>query len=784
MEKHLSPALTKLVDWSVSELGKVIQSQLGIVAFRRIEKIRRFVKRPSRNKFKDLLKLKKDLESLSPEEQYQVAHAFALMLELINSCEAAYRTYRLRIENNERDIGKGSIHTYGRIIHVLTAHPTESRSPEIIFYFKKIQTLLQHRLESPGFEDLEQLRSLITLAWQIPMSKQRRPTVMDEAAYVYSLALNKDLIDLYLKQRIKKQPFYLRTWVGGDKDGHPGVDEKTMLGSLQMARGHIADWIFETFAEFEADLSPLTQAVSFKKNEILKLQQSVRNFKQQLRGIRKIRTGDALRVQSLRAHLDSLITLYWQFFKTESEILRKILYIFKIFPGLVVPLEIREQSALVHEAVNNPQKNLNITRMLKTLAKISPEHDPKFYVRGFILSQTESAKDIEAGLNLSVRHLGEPRLPILPLFESSHALENSADIVTAYLENPRRRKIVKKYWSGQFEVMVGYSDSSKENGSFPSKYLIRKALFQLEKIIKRFDLYPVFFHGSGGSVERGGGSIQEQIEWWPLSALENVKVTIQGEMIYRNYSSPEILERQLERFAESRDMQSRLKINKLAAPLEKSLKKFSEAVQARYQETVKDPQFLKMVELATPYSYLNDLKMGSRPAKRRESVNLSGLRAIPWVLCWTQTRTLFPTWWGAGSYWQNLSQADKNYLRRALGKSTLFSTYMKLLGFTLQKIDLDIFHLYLAASALSDVEKKEFSQMFLKELDACKDFFKDVMGTNDFLWYRPWLKTSIELRSPLINPLNVLQLIALKEHNLLLLRETVTGVASGMLTTG
>ena len=145
---------------------------------------------------------------------------------------------------------------------------------------------------------------------------------------------------------------------------------------------------------------------------------------------------------------------------------------------------------------------------------------------------------------------------------------------------------------------------------------------------------------------------------------------------------------------------------------------------------------------------------------------------------------MFPSWWGVGSYWKTLNAEEKKNLKRAFRESTLFSSYVKLLGFTLQKVEMNIFYLYLEASHLPEAEKKKYADKFLKELTLCKRFFKELSGNNNYLWYRPWLKTSIQLRSPLIDPLNVLQLIALKEKDLLLLRETVTGVASGMLTTG
>ncbi|MBO9666719.1 MAG: phosphoenolpyruvate carboxylase, partial [Bdellovibrio sp.] len=263
----------------------MIEFELGRKAFERIEKIRRFVKSPATRNLKGLISLKDQLSKLSPDEQYQVAHAFALMLELINACEAAYRTHRLKIEDKDLPIRQ---HSYGRIIHVLTAHPTESRSPDIIFYFKKIQALLERRFEKESEQDTPELNALLKWAWNIPMSKQRKPTVMDEAEYIYSLALEKDIIEIYLKHRQAKHPFYIRTWVGGDKDGHPGVDEKTMLASLNMAREFLHRWLKEEVQSFLEDIKPLVRAANLNKQPISVFHKKANSLRPQLSKVRTI----------------------------------------------------------------------------------------------------------------------------------------------------------------------------------------------------------------------------------------------------------------------------------------------------------------------------------------------------------------------------------------------------------------------------------------------------------------------------------------------------------------
>lgn len=779
----LSKELTSLVDWVVTELGTVIKEEVGTKGFQRIENIRRYVKSEATRDLQGLLKLKKDLTALSESEQFQIAHSFALMLELINSCEAAYRSFRLFQEKTAPLHLDDSRNSSGRIIHVLTAHPTESRNSDIIYFFRKIQNLLMERLEYAREEQTTELHTLLRMAWNLPMSKQRKPSVMDEAEYIYSLALQKEIIEVFLQNERAQLPFYIRTWVGGDKDGNPFVDEKTMLGSLAMSRGFLLKWLQEEFKNYIEDLMPLARSGLDNKTRIQSLLGQSKKIKMHLSKLKGVRANDAHRVHAFHQSVNLLFKTHHELLGSDPEPLIKIRFLFKIFPGLVIPLELREDSTLVHEALEKPVKAMNISRMLQTLAKLCPDHNPRNYVRGFILSQCESVKDIAAGIKL-VQRFCEARLPVVPLFESAHSLKNSSEIIEEFLASKKNLQIIKKYWSSQVEVMLGYSDSAKENGSFSSRYLIQTALVHLEKKIQAHGLIPIFFHGSGGSIERGGGSVQEQTEWWPVSALNTVKMTVQGEMVYRNYNSSLILQRQLNLLVQNRHERHQEPAVQNSEHNQTLLQELADHTQNAYQAMIKDPQFLELIEKATPYSFLKDLRMGSRPSKRQGRVSLKGLRAIPWVLCWTQTRILFPTWWGIGSFWKTLSPQKKKDYQKLFAESAMFRSYIKALGFTLKKVEMDIFFLYLRSSKLDLSAIHFFENLFKNEYAEALQAVQEITKEKSLLWYRPWLETSIELRSPLIHPLNVLQLIALENKDIKLVRESVTGIASGMLTTG
>ena len=329
--------------------------------------------------------------------------------------------------------------------------------------------------------------------------------------------------------------------------------------------------------------------------------------------------------------------------------------------------------------------------------------------------------------------------------------------------------------------MVGYSDSAKEAGVLASRLAISDALPKLEKVCTQAGLIPVFFHGSGGSIDRGGGSIEDQTAWWPKSALRIYKVTIQGEMIERSLATAAIAGSQVDKITRS-----------AANGLTKSpefktdfaVKEFAKVISEKYRARITSLEFLKLVEMATPYSYLKILKIGSRPVKRTTQLTVKGLRAIPWVMCWTQTRVLFPTWWGVGSTWSKSSPAQKAALKMAFQKDPVFTSYIKALGFTLAKIELNIWKMYLEKSNLSKSEIESAVTEFQTEFEqTCKCYF-EICEQKDLLWFRPWLGESINLRSPMIHPLNLLQIIAKQNKDPHLLRVTTTGISSGMLTTG
>ncbi|KTD13089.1 phosphoenolpyruvate carboxylase [Legionella gratiana] len=765
---HLPRELSHMVSWSLSRLEKAIAEVYGKETFERIEQIRLSMQNTIGSETlilrNALLNLQMELAQLDRNQLYQIAHGFSLMMELINVCESAYRIFRInqRKEKIYSDIPQ-------EIHYVLTAHPTEARTNEFLKLFKAIRDYLVEALKSPYLMNESYLDQMLKISLQINISYHEKPSVEDEARYIYQYALNPLNIKLYHSFLTKGIPIQLRTWVGGDKDGHSGVNEKIMVKSLELSRSLFIAYLQEYLKEV-LEIVKLSTALNENKALANQLHQLIKKASE----LRKIQPRDHEKVSAFKKELTAIQTDTLKFLNFKPEQFSIISSIFQLYPALVIPIELREDSAVVKESLTSIKKT-TIIKMLEQVYSITQGADPKNYIRGFILSMVESAEDIKNGINLVKQIFRSYALPVVPLFENQLALTNADIILNHSITEDIRQKHLKQ-WDGSYEVMLGYSDSSKENGVFPSRLMIAKSLKSIQSTLENKSLRPIFFHGSGGSIERGGGDIKEQIASWSKEMMTHYKATVQGEMVARLFGSSSILKSQIDKLLDIYSQKDKNTDNDY--PEELSL--FSTKVSQKYKALIQSEWFWPTIEQASPYHFLTELKIGSRPNKRKSGPNQRKLRAIPWILCWTQTRLLFPTWWGIGSTWLELNSLEKNKLKALYKENALFAAFVKQLGVTLSKVYLPIWEQYLYQLTGSD----EYLKPFQSELKSTILFFHQITGEKDFCFHQPWLGESIQLRSTMVHPLNLIQIEAMKRKDLPLLRKTVTGISCGMLTTG
>jgi phosphoenolpyruvate carboxylase len=755
--------LKQLVFDAVKCLGEQLKLIEGDDCFELIEATRQHFKLTRHQDDQFLVKsLNESYQKLSRETDqnlHKLAQSFSLMLELINACEYAYRSQQLAKKNVEINP------TGQQLIFVFTSHPTEARSKNFLMIMDEIIKILQKGLDK-GFDRIHsELSYLLRLAIKVELAKNKKPTVADEAEQIYHLILKPDIIEEQIKLHSKGIEVYFRCWSGGDKDGHPGVGPTEMLASLNKSRKFILEYIFDRLDLIQSQLQLIVQS-----HLLLQL----KDFKRLVSKIKTITKGDGVRITQIKDKFKILYNLLESNNLCSPE-MEKIKHLMWLYPALVMPLELREDSELIHLALS--KKDCAINNMLKALKQISRGFDPKWYVRGFIVSMCQKPVDLDAAIKLLIKYLGEYLIPAVPLFENELGLTNSIKILEHNFKAHQLQKIHKQRWNNKYEIMIGYSDSSKENGVLPARILLEKSIHRVDEYLTSKRLQPVFFHGSGGSISRGGGSVSEQISWWPKSSLQIYKATIQGEAIQRHFANPLIARSQIAKITSEFENFAPREVSEKAI-----LIKFSELIQCEYRQLVNAKEFHQMVFATTPYQFLNLLKLGSRPSKR--TTNEFSLRAIPWILCWTQTRLLLPVWWGIGKSYKSLSKSDQTKLKQSFKANPLFSSFIKNLGFTLEKIELGVWLFLLDQSSLDDDQKIYWKNLISDELYLVKDFFHEITEGKELTWFRPWLKESIFFRSSMIHPLNVIQKIAKEREDARLLRLSVTGISCGLLTTG
>ncbi len=383
-------------------------------------------------------------------------------------------------------------------------------------------------------------------------------------------------------------------------------------------------------------------------------------------------------------------------------------------------------------------------------------------------------------------------LDIVPLLETEYALGRAEEIMGTLFEHPVYAQVLNAREDVQ-EVMIGYSDSNKENGFLAANWSLYSNQRRLATITDRHDVTLRLFHGRGGSISRGGGPMNRALLALPTDTVSGqVKFTVQGEAIAESYANPRIAERELEQM-----LNAQLRVRKSALEREREHVRdaWGEAMEAMagrargaYRDLLEADGFVQYFESATPIEVIDELNLGSRPTSRSGERRPEDLRAIPWVFSWTQARCILPGWYGLGSGIDAYLEADGELetLREMYAQWPFFATTIDNAAMALAKTDMDIAGEY---ADLADAELREqFFPTIEAEYDRSVEHVLAITG-RDTLVDRPWLDESLALRNPYVDPLNYLQAALLgRSHRTPVedrtLRLTVKGIAAGMKNTG
>jgi phosphoenolpyruvate carboxylase len=383
-------------------------------------------------------------------------------------------------------------------------------------------------------------------------------------------------------------------------------------------------------------------------------------------------------------------------------------------------------------------------------------------------------------------------LDVVPLLETEAALDGAREIMGTLFDNEAYSQALAARGNLQ-EVMLGYSDSNKENGFFAANWDLYRNQRRLADIVDDHNIDLRLFHGRGGSISRGGGPMNEALLALPNETVNGqVKFTEQGEAIAEKYANPRIAERNLEQMLNA---QIRARTRSFDQPAEDvpaewldAAATIADAARTAYQDLLYTEGFVSYFEQATPITVIEELNMGSRPASRSGERTVEDLRAIPWVFSWTQSRCILPGWYGLGAGIEAYLEGgcSTETLQAMYDEWAFFRTTVDNAALALARTDMEIAAEY-AAVAADDLEAR-FFPVFEAEYERAADFATTI-GDRDDLVDRDWLRESLRRRNPYVDPLNVLQTHLLdREHRTetekRALRLTVKGIAAGMKNTG
>ncbi len=772
---------------------------------------------------------------------------------------------------------------------VFTAHPTEAKRRSVR---EKVRDLRDH-LSALDHGDLapRQRRRILDLALgdllalrQTHLLRQRRPTVLEEfnrsmffATTLWEVVpqlledLRDALRDVYPDARFRI-PALLRfgTWIGGDRDGHPGVTTEVTAECLRQLRdtalrSHVAqcravrrslslsDAPTEAFQRLAARLSEALQrwpdaaALVEPIDEAESVRRWLRLVQWRLERTLSLPAGSPPRsaayasASELRRDLECVERVLDD--APGGELigvrLRRWLSQIEAFGFHLNRLDVRQESsryvAVLSEVfraagVEPDYASLGEAGRLRVLAattgkpldlaedSLSPDAQETLALfrllartvgegrsdalGAHIISMTHRPSDVLAVLWLeqdATARAGLPAdragLPIAPLFETITDLRDAPETLDQLLANPDYRRHVDRF--GRQIVMIGYSDSTKDGGYVTASWRLHHAQLELARVADLHRVPLTLFHGRGGALGRGGGPAARSIHSLPAGTIRGaLRITEQGEVLAERYDDPKIAYRHLEQVS----CATLLVTAQPKPPPEPQwidlIERLSREAHAAYRALVDRPGFIRYFELTTPIAEIERLPIGSRPSRRVGQRSLANLRAIPWVFSWTQSRAMLPAWYGLGTAVERVSGefADTPERLADLYRRWAFFTGMiDNAELALAKADLDIARLYselVPDEALRAAVWADVSQEFHRSRRAVLA----ITGSSELLEKVPWLKRSIEVRNPLLDPLNLMQVELLRrldagdeaesEELRRLARLSIQAISGGLRTTG
>lgn len=422
-------------------------------------------------------------------------------------------------------------------------------------------------------------------------------------------------------------------------------------------------------------------------------------------------------------------------------------------------------------------------------------------IRQTIISHATSLSDM-LELAILLKEVGlvdteRARVQIVPLFETIEDLDHSEETMRKYLSLSLAKKWIDSRNNYQ-EIMLGYSDSNKDGGYLSSCWTLYKAQQQLTAIGDEFGVKVTFFHGRGGTVGRGGGPTYEAITSQPLKSIKDrIRLTEQGEVIGNKYGNKDAAYYNLEMLV-SAAINRMITQKKSDTNTPNRYEAIMDQVVDRSYDIYRDlvfgnEHFYDYFFESSPIKAISSFNIGSRLAARKTITEIGGLRAIPWVFSWSQSRVMFPGWYGVGSSFKefiNKNPENIAILRDMYQNWPFFQSLLSNVDMVLSKSNMNIAFEY--AKLCEDEQVKAIYETILNEWQVTKNVILAIEGHDELLADNPYLKASLDYRMPYFNILNYIQLELIKRQRRgelssdqeRLIHITINGIATGLRNSG
>ncbi len=666
-----------------------------------------------------------------------------------------------------------------------------------------------------------------TIIWNTDDLKRTRPSPFDEARW--GLAIIEDslwetipkvyrrLNNIFLKNMNKNlpknfNPIEFGSWMGGDRDGNPNVTAEVTKEVILLSR-------WEAAKLYEKELTKLIRSYSMAKCSKKIIKSTGKSFEPYRVYLRPLRNKMRLTHRSIEQHLINNQTLDKdKLLKSKEEILQPLRTVresleqndskniangdlldlmrrAKCFGINLARLDIRQESSRHSEMISefvkkkyksnyldwnedkklkflisiikikqNILKNFNFrnkdNREVWSTFKILAE-EPSECLGAYVISMTSSASDILSVSFLQKEAKIKEKLRVVPLFETLNDLINAKKIMEKLFE----LKWYRKFINYKQEIMIGYSDSSKDAGKICASWNQYKTQEEILKLAKKYKIEVKFFHGRGGSAGRGGGPIQATLRSQPPKSVNGkIRITDQGEVIQQKYGYEPLAKYNLCSY-----IGAVVEATLNPPPIPKKnwrnlIEKMSDISKSSYRKNINDnSDFINYFKTVTPHISLGKLSIGSRPSKRKNIDNIKSLRAIPWVFAWTQIRLMLPAWLGSAEalryssikkFRKTLLDMEKNW--------PFFNSMMDILDMVISKADPEISKIY--EDNLADKKLKRVGKKLRFQFNVIKDLNKKITP-KEIIKIRKQFRSSVIIRNIYSEVLNIVQAIVIKKLN-------------------